>query len=152
MLPEPEEVEIEIKKEDVIEHVSRSSGPGGQNVNKVSSAIKLEHIPTGITVSMQDEKSQHKNRASAMRVLRSRLYQLAREEQQAEMQKYEENKKKIEWGSQIRSYVFHPYNMVKDHRTTVQTSDIQKVMDGDLEIFINAYLTQGQDDNNDKPA
>ena len=138
-------IDIDINEEDLRVDTYRASGAGGQHVNKTSSAVRITHMPTGIVVQCQSERSQHKNRASAMRVLRSRLYQMAREEQQKEMQKYEQSKKKIEWGSQIRSYVFHPYTMVKDHRTDIQTSDIQRVMNGDLEIFINAYLTHQHD-------
>ncbi|MCP4570420.1 MAG: peptide chain release factor 2 [FCB group bacterium] len=137
-------IEIEINEEDIRVDTYRASGAGGQHVNKTSSAVRLTHAPSGIVVQCQSERSQHKNRDSAMRVLRSRLYQQAREEQQKEMQKYEQSKKKIEWGSQIRSYIFHPYTKVKDHRTEAQTSDIQRVMDGDLELFINAFLTHGQ--------
>jgi peptide chain release factor 2 len=142
-----ENVEVDIRDDDLRIDTYRASGAGGQHVNKTSSAVRITHIPTGIVVQCQSERSQHKNRDSAMRVLRSRLYQKALEEQQKELEKYSQNKKKIEWGSQIRSYVFHPYNMVKDHRTDVQTSDIQRVMDGGLEIFINAYLTQGQSES-----
>jgi len=138
-------IDIEINEEDLRVDTYRASGAGGQHVNKTSSAVRLTHIPTGIVVQCQSERSQHKNRASAMKVLRSRMYQLELEKQQEELAKYEQSKKKIEWGSQIRSYVFHPYNLVKDHRTNAETSDIQRVMDGDLKIFINAYLTTGGD-------
>jgi len=140
-------IKVDINEADLRIDTYRASGAGGQHVNKTSSAVRITHIPSGIVVQCQSERSQHKNKASAMRVLRSRLYQLEQEKQQEEMKKFEDAKKKIEWGSQIRSYIFHPYNLVKDHRTGVQTSDIQRVMDGDLEIFINAYLTQG--DNHD---
>jgi len=136
-------IKVDINEADLRIDTYRASGAGGQHVNKTSSAVRITHIPSGIVVQCQSERSQHKNKASAMRVLRSRLYQLEQEKQQEEMKKFEDAKKKIEWGSQIRSYIFHPYNLVKDHRTGVQTSDIQRVMDGDLEIFINAYLTQG---------
>ena len=137
-------VEIEIKDDDIRIDTYRASGAGGQHVNKTSSAVRITHLPSGIVVQCQSERSQYKNRDSAFKVLRSRLYQQALEEKEKEMQKYTQDKKKIEWGSQIRSYVFHPYNMVKDHRTDAQTSDIQRVMDGELKIFINAYLTQGE--------
>lgn len=143
--PEIEDsIVIDIKDEDLRIDTYRASGAGGQHVNKTSSAVRITHIPTGIVVQCQTERSQLKNKDSAMRVLRSRLYQQAREEQLREMEKYESAKKKIEWGSQIRSYVFHPYTMVKDHRTGAQTSDIQRVMNGDLEMFITAFLTSGQ--------
>lgn len=142
-------IKVDINEVDLRIDTYRASGAGGQHVNKTSSAVRITHIPTGIVVQCQSERSQHKNKASAMRVLRSRLYQLEQEKKHEEMKKFEEAKKKIEWGSQIRSYIFHPYNLVKDHRTGVQTSDIQRVMDGDLEIFINAYLTQG---NNHHPG
>lgn len=137
-------IEVDIREEDLRIDTYRASGAGGQHVNKTSSAVRITHEPSGIVVQCQTERSQHKNRESAMRVLRSRLYQLALEEQQKQMEQYEKTKKKIEWGSQIRSYVFQPYNMVKDHRTDAQTSNIQAVMDGDLELFINAYLSHGQ--------
>jgi peptide chain release factor 2 len=143
-------IKVEVNEDDLKIDYYRASGAGGQHVNKTSSAVRITHLPSGIVVTCQNERSQPKNRASAMMVLRSRLYQLALEEQQKEMQKYEKSKKKIEWGSQIRSYVFHPYNLVKDHRTGAHTSDVQRVMDGDLEIFISAYLTGAQADSDDK--
>ncbi len=142
-------IKVDINEADLRIDTYRASGAGGQHVNKTSSAVRITHIPSGIVVQCQAERSQHKNKASAMRVLRSRLYQLEQEKQHEEMKRFEDAKKKIEWGSQIRSYIFHPYNLVKDHRTGVQTSDIQRVMDGDLEMFINAYLTQG---NNHHPG
>ncbi|UCC45812.1 MAG: peptide chain release factor 2 [Candidatus Zixiibacteriota bacterium] len=134
-------IEIEIKDEDLRIDTYRASGAGGQHVNKTSSAIRITHLPTNIVVTCQSERSQHKNRDSAMLVLKSRLYQLRREEEAKKMEKFEKAKKKIEWGSQIRSYVFHPYNMVKDHRTSCETSNVQAVMDGDLDPFIQAYLS-----------
>jgi peptide chain release factor 2 len=140
-------IKVDINEDDLRIDTYRASGAGGQHVNKTSSAVRITHFPTGIVVQCQSERSQHKNKAYAMRVLRSRLYQHYQEQQQEEMKKYEESKKKIEWGSQIRSYVFQPYTLVKDHRTGVQTSDIQRVMDGDLEIFINAFITQEQNVN-----
>jgi peptide chain release factor 2 len=143
--PEIEDsIVIDIRDEDLRIDTYRASGAGGQHVNKTSSAVRLTHAPSGIVVQCQTERSQLKNKESAMRVLRSRLYQQAREQQQKDMEKYESAKKKIEWGSQIRSYVFHPYTMVKDHRTGAQTSDIQRVMNGDLEMFINAFITSSQ--------
>jgi len=140
-------IKVEIEDDDLRIDTYRASGAGGQHVNKTSSAVRITHIPSGIVVQCQTERSQFKNKASAMKVLRSRLYQLAQEEQQKEMQKFEDTKKKIEWGSQIRSYIFHPYNLVKDHRTGAQTSDIQRVMNGELELFIIAFITQGHNNN-----
>ncbi len=134
-------VEIEIKDEEIRIDTFRASGAGGQHVNKTDSAIRITHLPTNIVVSCQSQRSQHKNKDAAMSVLKSRLYQLHKEEEAKKMNKYEESKKKIEWGSQIRSYVFHPYNMVKDHRTLVQSSNPQAVMDGDIDQFIEAFLS-----------
>lgn len=132
--------DIEIKEDDIRIDTFRSSGAGGQHVNKTSSAVRITHIPTGIVVSCQSERSQHRNKEAAFTVLKARLYQLKKEEEAKKMEKFEKTKKKIEWGSQIRSYVFHPYNMVKDHRTSVETADVQAVMDGDIDRFIEAYL------------
>ncbi len=137
-------IEIEIKDDDLRIDTYRASGAGGQHVNKTSSAVRITHLPTNTVVQCQSERSQHKNRDSAMRVLKSRLYQLAREEERKKMAKFDKGKKKIEWGSQIRRYVFHPYNMVKDHRTDAETSNTQAVMDGDIDLFINAYLSDPQ--------
>jgi peptide chain release factor 2 len=134
-------LDIEIKEDDIRIDTFRASGAGGQHVNKTSSAVRITHIPSGIVVSCQSERSQHRNKDAALTVLKARLYQLKKEEETKKMDKYEKTKKKIEWGSQIRSYVFHPYNMVKDHRTAVETGNVQGVMDGDLDRFIDAYLT-----------
>lgn len=133
--------EIEIRDEDIRIDTYRASGAGGQHVNKTSSAIRITHEPTGIVVTCQTERSQHKNKDAAFTVLKARLYQLQREEDAKKMEKFENMKRKIEWGSQIRSYVFHPYNMVKDHRTSHETSNVQAVMDGDIDAFIQAYLS-----------
>lgn len=133
-------VEIDIKDEDVRVDTYRASGAGGQHVNKTSSAIRLTHLETNIVVTCQSERSQHKNKESAFRVLKAKLYQRHLEEEAKKMEKFEKSKKKIEWGSQIRSYVFHPYNMVKDHRTLVETGNTQAVMDGDIDRFIDAFL------------
>ena len=133
-------IDIEIRPEDIEMDVYRASGAGGQHVNKTSSAVRLRHLSSGIVVTCQQERSQHKNRATAMKMLKAALYQKALEEQEAEKQKLESTKTDIGWGSQIRSYVFQPYTMVNDHRTELKTGDVQKVMDGDLDPFIEAYL------------
>ena len=143
VLPEIDEnIDVEINPADLRIDTYRASGAGGQHVNKTDSAIRITHIPTGIVVQCQNERSQHKNKANALKILASRLYQLKLEEQQAKKKEYEESKRDIAWGSQIRSYVFHPYNMVKDHRTNYETSNVQQVMDGDIYPFIEKYLVQ----------
>ena len=135
-------IEIEVREEDIEMDVYRASGAGGQHVNKTSSAVRLRHLPSGIVVACQQERSQHKNRATAMKMLKAALYQRALEEQEKEKAKLESTKTDISFGSQIRSYVFQPYTMVNDHRTELKVPDIQKVMDGDLGPFIQAYLRQ----------
>jgi peptide chain release factor 2 len=135
-------IEIDVRDEDVEMEVYRASGAGGQHVNKTSSAVRLRHLPSGIVVACQQERSQHKNRATAMKMLKAALYQRALEEQEAEKSKLESTKTDIGWGSQIRSYVFQPYTMVNDHRTELKSGDVYKVMDGDLDPFIEAYLKQ----------
>lgn len=134
-------IDIDVKDDDIRIDTYRASGAGGQHVNKVSSAVRITHLETGIVVTCQSERSQLKNRASAMKVLRARLYQIYKEKEDEKRDKAESEKKKIEWGSQIRSYVFHPYNLVKDHRTNCETSNSEAVMEGDLDLFINAFLT-----------
>ena len=138
-----EDVDIEINENDIRVDRYCSSGPGGQGVNTTYSAVRITHIPTRIVVTCQNERSQHKNLATAMKVLRSRLYQLHLEEKEKELAAIEPGKKDIAWGSQIRSYVFHPYNMVKDHRTDHETGNVQAMMNGQiLDDFIEAYLKE----------
>ena len=133
-------IDVEIDDKDLRVDTFRSSGAGGQHVNVTDSAIRLTHLPTGIVVSCQNERSQHKNRASAMKVLRSRLYDMKLKEQQAKLDQIGGEKKDIAFGSQIRSYVMAPYQMVKDHRTKYQVGDPSRVLDGDIDEFIRAYL------------
>ena len=134
------DIEISINPNDLRVDTYRASGAGGQHVNKTDSAVRLTHIPTGIVVQCQSERSQRMNRENAMKILLSRLYQKKKEEEQERLQELENSKKEIAWGSQIRSYVFHPYNMVKDHRTKIETSNTQDVMDGNLDQFIQSFL------------
>ncbi len=139
--PIAEEVDdFEIDEKEIRIDTYRSSGAGGQHVNKTDSAVRMTHIPTNIVVACQNERSQIKNRATALRLLKARVRQHYRELEERERQSKLAEKKKIEWGSQIRSYVLHPYNMVKDHRTDVETSNTQAVLDGDIDMFIEAYL------------
>ncbi len=141
VLPEiDEDFEVEINPNDLRIDTYRASGAGGQHVNRTDSAVRITHIPTNIVVTCQSERSQYKNKANAMKILKARLYQKKMEEEQARRQKLEDSKSDIAWGNQIRSYVFHPYNMVKDHRTGHETGDIQRVMDGEIDDFIYAYL------------
>ena len=135
-----DQIDLEIKEEDLKTDVYRASGPGGQGVNTTDSAVRLTHVPTGIVVQCQTERSQHKNKSSAMKVLKSRLYELEQEKQGEEKKEMEKQKRKIEWGSQIRSYVLHPYRLIKDLRTNVESGNVDAVLDGDLQSFIQAFL------------
>ena len=137
-----ETVEVEVRAEDLRVDTYRASGAGGQHVNKTDSAIRLTHLPTGIVVQCQNERSQHRNRTTAMKILRARLYELELEKQRQRMEDLHKSKKDIAWGSQIRSYVLHPYRMVKDHRTGVEVGNTDAVLDGDIDRFIEAYLLQ----------
>jgi peptide chain release factor 2 len=135
-----ESIEVDIKPEDLRVDTYRSSGKGGQHVNTTDSAVRITHIPSGIVVSCQNERSQHKNRERAMSMLRSKLYEAELEKKRAETKKIEDSKLDIDFGSQIRSYVLQPYRMVKDHRTKTEVGDVDRVLDGDLQPFIGAYL------------
>lgn len=136
------DIEVEIKPEDLRVDTYRAGGAGGQHVNKTDSAVRMTHIPTGISVQCQNERSQHKNRNSALKILKARLYQHYKEQEEEKKAELESGKKKIEWGSQIRNYVFQPHQMIKDVRTGVETSDIQGVMDGKIDDFIKAFLIE----------
>jgi peptide chain release factor 2 len=136
-----DDVEIEVDSGDLRVDTYRASGAGGQHVNKTESAVRITHLPSGIVVSCQNERSQHKNRATAMKILRARLYDLEIRRREEEAAALEDKKKDIAWGSQIRSYVLHPYRMIKDHRTGVEVGDADRVLDGDVEPFIEAWLS-----------
>lgn len=140
----PDDVEVEINEKDLRIDTYRSSGAGGQHVNKTDSAVRITHMPSGIVVACQNERSQHKNRSTAMRQLRARLFELEERKKAQEASELAGDKKDIAWGSQIRSYVLHPYRMVKDHRTGFEMGNADAVLDGDLEKFIEAYLLGGQ--------
>lgn len=135
-----EDIDVEINPDDIRIDTYRASGAGGQHVNKVSSAVRITHFPSGIVVQCQNERSQHRNREMAMKVLRSRLYTKLMEEEKRKKDEIAGEKKDISWGNQIRSYIFQPYTLVKDHRTGVQTGNIEAVMDGDIDEFIDGYL------------
>lgn len=135
-----DEIEIDIRTEDLKVDTYRATGAGGQHINTTDSAVRITHLPTNTVVQCQSERSQIKNRDAAMKMLKSKLYQLEIEKQQAQLDEIRGEQKEIGWGSQIRSYVFHPYSMVKDHRTSAETGNVSAVMDGDLDMFITAYL------------
>lgn len=137
-----EEIEIDMNPSDLRIDTYRASGAGGQHVNRTDSAVRITHIPTGTVAQCQNERSQHKNKAQAMKVLKARLLQLELEKEKEANKEFEDQKMDIGWGSQIRSYVFHPYNMVKDHRTKFEVGNVQAVMDGDIDKFIHAWLIQ----------
>lgn len=137
-------IEVEIKDEDIKMDTFRASGAGGQHVNKTDSAVRITHIPTGIVVSCQNERSQHKNKAVALKVLRARLYSMEKEEQERKMDEYIGEKKDIAWGSQIRSYILQPYQLIKDHRTGIEVGNVNSVLDGDLDKLINGFLMQNR--------
>jgi peptide chain release factor 2 len=140
-IPEVEDVEVVIKDEDIRVDVYRSSGPGGQGVNTADSAVRITHLPTNIVVACQNERSQLRNRDTALRILRARLYQLYEKKQREELQELTGEKKEIAFGSQIRTYTFHPYQIIKDHRTGVEVGNVDAVMDGGIDPFVRAFLT-----------
>ena len=141
VLPEVDtDIKVEIDEKDLRIDTFRASGPGGQHVNKTSSAVRITHLPTGIVTQCQNEKSQHRNREMAMKVLNAKLYDLEKGKLDQKKQQLHDSQKEIAWGNQIRSYVFNPYTMVKDHRTNLDTGNVEKVMDGDIDMFIDAYL------------
>ena len=147
-----EDIPVDINPDDLRIDTYRAGGRGGQHVNVTDSAVRITHIPTGLVVQCQNERSQHKNKASAMKVLKSRLYELEKKKKFEKIEKMEEAKSDIAWGSQIRSYVLHPYRLIKDLRTRVETGDVDRVLDGDLDEFIKAALIRRKKGDEDQPA
>lgn len=141
VLPElDDDIDLDINDDEIKIDTYRASGAGGQHINKTDSAVRITHIPTGVVVQCQNERSQHKNKDRAMKMLKAKLYEIRRQEQMEKMEGIRGEVKEIGWGNQIRSYVMHPYSMVKDHRTSAETGNVQSVMDGKIDLFINAYL------------
>ena len=140
VIPETQDLEVEIKESDLKVDTFRASGPGGQHVNVTDSAVRITHLPTGVIVQCQDQRSQHKNKTMGIRILKARLHNLYELEKEKELKKRHQDKARIEWGSQVRSYILHPYTMVKDHRTALERTDVEKVLKGEIDDFIIASL------------